>query len=135
MALVQPKTGRHHQIRKHSQIIGHPVAGDNEHGNRYLFRYWRENKNCPRLLLHCLSITFSFISPTTGEEVTLAVFSAVPDDLKTSIENQPWYESHKNNLGGLSTSSFYGSSPLVFPSMAPNFNIKLQSNERPKRSQ
>ena len=59
LALVQPRTGRHHQIRKHSQILGHPIAGDNEHGNRYLFRYWREKKNCPRLMLHCLSLYFA----------------------------------------------------------------------------
>lgn len=43
---VQPKTGRHHQIRIHFAEMGHPLYGDRQHGDR------RDPVQAPRHMLH-----------------------------------------------------------------------------------
>jgi tRNA pseudouridine32 synthase/23S rRNA pseudouridine746 synthase len=47
---VQTKTGRRHQIRRHFDLIGHPVIGDP--------RYGRGNKNAEGLCLRAVSLKF-----------------------------------------------------------------------------
>lgn len=43
LALVQIKSGRYHQIRRHFNRISHPVIGDGEHGDSHYNRFFREN--------------------------------------------------------------------------------------------
>lgn len=43
---VEPKTGRHHQIRIHFAEMGHPLYGDRRHGDR------RDPVQAPRHMLH-----------------------------------------------------------------------------------
>jgi len=49
LLLVQPETGRTHQIRLHLRYIGHPVRGDAVYGDA---------GSAPRLLLHAWRLSF-----------------------------------------------------------------------------
>ena len=57
---VFPKTGLHHQIRRHLRGWGYPIVNDQKHGDRTLNRGFHETFKVKRMLLHSKSITFSF---------------------------------------------------------------------------
>jgi len=63
------ETGRTHQIRVHSNYIGHPVLGDKEYGYNY------KNLKLKGQLLHAYKL--SFIHPITKESLTFT--SELPD--------------------------------------------------------
>lgn len=74
-----PKTGRTHQIRVHSQSIGHAVVADERYAGRIRSRI--DRKWCPRLFLHAATLAFSH--PKTGETIR---FSAdLPEDLTFAL--------------------------------------------------
>ncbi len=57
LVMLQPKTGRSHQLRVHMQAIGHPVLGDRFYGladgkNRLMLHAWRLRFRHP--VNHCL---------------------------------------------------------------------------------
>lgn len=58
LALVEPKTGRMHQIRRHLAGIGHPLIGDTQRGDGEQNRLIRTHWNTRRLWLHALSLEF-----------------------------------------------------------------------------
>jgi tRNA pseudouridine32 synthase/23S rRNA pseudouridine746 synthase len=60
---VTIETGRHHQIRRHFEAIGHPVLGDP--------RYGAGNKN--REGMRLAAVFLAFREPFSGEEVELTV--------------------------------------------------------------
>ncbi len=60
---VTIETGRHHQIRRHLDAVGHPVVGDP--------RYGAGNKNREGMRLSAVYLAFR--EPFTGEEVELAL--------------------------------------------------------------
>ena len=64
------KTGRTHQIRVHSQYIGHPILGDTLYGN--------PSKLINRQALHCKKM--SFINPVTKKQMEF--ISPVSEDIK-----------------------------------------------------
>jgi tRNA pseudouridine65 synthase len=66
---AQPLTGRKHQIRRHFKHLHHPVIGDTTHGEGFHNRRFREEFDCPRLLLHALEMTIPH--PVTGEDLTV----------------------------------------------------------------
>ncbi|WP_282109514.1 RluA family pseudouridine synthase [Shewanella algicola] len=57
-----PMTGRTHQLRIHSQQIGHPILGCDLYHNQ------QSQQLAPRLLLHATSL--SFIHPITLEKIS-----------------------------------------------------------------
>ena len=63
---VTIETGRHHQIRRHLEAIGHPVLGDP--------RYGAGNKNREGMRLAAVFLGFS--DPVTGEAVELRLEAA-----------------------------------------------------------
>ena len=65
---VDLKTGRTHQIRVHSDSIGHPVLGDSKYGNREINKEFRK-KGLKRMFLHANSL--SFISPVSDKRLTV----------------------------------------------------------------
>ena len=60
--LLEPVTGRSHQLRVHMQAIGHPIVGD----TLYAREFHPENES--RLCLHAQ--TLEFLHPLTGRPVT-----------------------------------------------------------------
>jgi len=58
LTLVEPLTGRRHQIRKHFSHLRHPIIGDKKHGDVKQNKYFRENFGLDRMFLHALQISF-----------------------------------------------------------------------------
>ena len=54
---VRPQTGRTHQIRIHTQFVGHPILGDRKYGNRKFL------PRAPRMMLHARALEL----PDIGE--------------------------------------------------------------------
>ncbi len=76
---VRLETGRSHQIRLHLAGLGHPVAGDHQHGGETGRTFIPK---APRLALHAALLGFSH--PATGERVRFD--APLPDDLSAWIE-------------------------------------------------
>jgi tRNA pseudouridine65 synthase len=51
-----PLTGRRHQIRRHFKHIFHPLVGDVNYGEGRHNRFFREEFDCARLLLHATEL-------------------------------------------------------------------------------
>ncbi len=65
----RPITGRTHQIRVHLALMGNPVVGDAQYGNRY-------TKGTKRMLLHAHKVAFTH--PMTKKKMTIS--SPVPKE-------------------------------------------------------
>ena len=66
---LYPKTGIHHQIRRHLRGWGYPIINDQKHGDRGLNRAFTETFKHKRMLLHSKALTFPF----GGEEHTVEI--------------------------------------------------------------
>ncbi len=73
------ETGRTHQIRKHLDIINHPVLGDRQYGMRFGVAEFADN--IPRQMIHSYSIEFT--SPSTGRSIF--VKAPLPDDFRACL--------------------------------------------------
>jgi 23S rRNA (uracil1939-C5)-methyltransferase len=80
--VVNPDTGRLHQIRRHLAQIGHPIIGDDRYGDAATNRHFAERHATARVLLHAAAI--SFLHPKTGERI--AVAAPVPGDFALVLE-------------------------------------------------
>lgn len=69
--LVRLHSGRMHQIRRHFDLIGHPVMGDP--------RYGKGNKN--RFGLRLAAVRLSFFCPFLKREVTFSTEETLPDPI------------------------------------------------------
>ena len=65
---ARPGTGRKHQVRRHMKHISHPIIGDAKHGKGNHNRYFAENFDAGRLLLHCSKM--AMCHPVTGKPIT-----------------------------------------------------------------
>ena len=54
---AQPRTGVHHQIRRHLRHLSYPVVGDRQHGDSEVNRNLLERCGIRRLLLHSLRLS------------------------------------------------------------------------------
>ena len=75
LLMLEPETGRTHQIRVHLEALGHPVVGDPVYG--------RADRHIGRLALHAWRLTFRH--PTREQEMTFA--AAVPEDLRSALSS------------------------------------------------
>jgi 23S rRNA pseudouridine1911/1915/1917 synthase len=75
---VRLETGRSHQIRIHLAGLGHPVAGDHQHGGELARTFV---PRAPRLALH--AAVLGFTHPATGERVRFE--RALPTDLASWV--------------------------------------------------
>ena len=85
------ETGRTHQIRVHSQYIGHPLFNDATYGGDMILKgttfskYKQFIDNCfkiiPRHSLHAKEL--GFVHPTTGKQMMFV--SELPDDMKAVL--------------------------------------------------
>jgi len=76
---VQPKTGRHHQIRIHFAEMGHSLYGDRRHGDR------RDPIQAPRHMLHAWKVEVP--DPAGGDKIHITApkpreFDALAEALK-----------------------------------------------------
>ena len=91
---LRPRTGRRHQLRVHSQAIGHPIVGDKlyaareSHHVRFIERGFdtrmREELLAERQLLHAARITLPH--PSTGRRETFA--APLPADIEAFISSR-----------------------------------------------
>lgn len=96
------ETGRTHQIRVHSQFIGHPLFNDALYGGDIILKgttfskYKQFIDNCfkilPRHALHAKEL--GFIHPTTGKEMLFN--SELPDDMEQVLEKWRNYMRARN---------------------------------------
>jgi len=81
LLLLQPTTGRTHQIRVHLKFIGHSVVGDKTYAGRKTAR--QDRVWCPRQFLHASQI--SFVHPEAGKRIEF--HSPLPEDLGKALKN------------------------------------------------
>ena len=96
------ETGRTHQIRVHSQFIGHPLFNDALYGGDIILKgttfskYKQFIDNCfkiiPRHALHAKEL--GFVHPTTGQEMLFT--SELPDDMQQVLEKWRTYMKARN---------------------------------------
>ncbi len=55
LLLVEPHTGRYHQVRRHVRDLNHPIVGDRKHGDYRINREWL-GRGLSRLGLHAVSL-------------------------------------------------------------------------------
>lgn len=79
LVAVRLETGRTHQIRIHLAGLGHPLAGDTQHGGETARTFL---PRAPRLALH--AAVLGFTHPATGERVRFE--SPLPDELAHYVE-------------------------------------------------
>ncbi|MGL5323040.1 MAG: RluA family pseudouridine synthase, partial [Aeromonas veronii] len=60
-----PQTGRTHQLRIHSQLLGHPILGCDLYGGLLPPGY----EQAPRLMLHASEL--DFVHPVSGEPIQI----------------------------------------------------------------
>ena len=65
MVELEPVTGRTHQLRKHMQMIGHPIAGDKMYNRQ---DYVLQGKG---MLL--AAVQLSFVHPVTGKPMNISI--------------------------------------------------------------
>lgn len=75
-------TGRTHQIRVHTQLSGHSIAGDEKYGDKDAKAHFRK-MGLRRLFLHAAFLEFRH--PLSGD--LLSIESPLPADLKTVLNN------------------------------------------------
>jgi 23S rRNA pseudouridine1911/1915/1917 synthase len=78
LVAVRLETGRTHQIRIHLAGLGHPLAGDPQHGGEASRTF---TPRAPRLALH--AAVLGFTHPATGERVRFE--RAMPAELEAWI--------------------------------------------------
>ncbi len=74
---VRIETGRTHQIRRHLEAAGHPVAGDRRYGDFPFNRIGKQRWGLDRMFLHAWKL--SLPHPVTGR--TLALEAPLPPEL------------------------------------------------------
>lgn len=78
---VRIDTGRTHQIRVHSQFVGHPVAGDEKYGDKEANKALKAS-GLKRLFLHAASLRFALKDGTEPYVLN----APLPDDLRTTLD-------------------------------------------------
>lgn len=81
--IVEPITGRMHQIRRHLAHLRHPIIGDKRYGDRHYNKYMKEEMKMENLMLHAYSL--SFIHPFTKEEISIKAH--VPDAMQKLLND------------------------------------------------
>lgn len=83
LVLLEPKTGRTHQLRVHLKEMGHPILGDYQYCKNFSCQIMPS-----RQMLHAFGVTF--IHPITKKEISLCGsladdFITLADQLKVSM--------------------------------------------------
>lgn len=81
-----PQTGRKHQLRRHLKHLAHPIIGDARYGKGRHSRFFKEELNAPRLLLHAHQLTF--MHPITQQPIKLT--ATLDDTWQQLVERFSW---------------------------------------------
>lgn len=82
LVLCRPRTGRHHQLRRHLRHVHCPILGDTTYGDGKENRALRELAGLSRLALHAIALAVPH--PDESDRIVRAV-AAVPDDLRAPM--------------------------------------------------
>jgi tRNA pseudouridine65 synthase len=82
LARIRLHTGRHHQIRRHMNHMGHHVVGDTSHGKGQVNREFRENHGLHRLFLHHTRLELHHVP--RGDR--LAIEDPLPQELQWVLD-------------------------------------------------
>jgi len=80
---VEIETGRTHQIRRHFVAIGHPLAGDDKHGDFPWNKHIRGEWGLKRMFLHAARLQLPH--PHSGDRMTFR--APVPKDLTDVLDH------------------------------------------------
>lgn len=83
---LYPRTGRRHQLRRHLKHLFHPIIGDTKYGEGRHNRFFREEFQAARMLLHAAELTIPH--PATGAPVT--VCAPVEGDFAAIVARFGW---------------------------------------------
>jgi tRNA pseudouridine65 synthase len=86
LLLLQPQTGRRHQLRRHMKHHSHHLVGDTTYGKGEHNRMFRDHLACTRLLLHAWSLEFEH--PENGR--TVRVSAPLDDAFEAVIRQLGW---------------------------------------------
>ncbi|TSC57972.1 MAG: 23S rRNA pseudouridine955/2504/2580 synthase [Candidatus Peregrinibacteria bacterium Greene0416_19] len=67
---VEIQTGRHHQIRRHFQMLGHPLVNDPLYGDKKWNRRFIESTGFRKMFLHAAELSFN--DPFSGKSIKIA---------------------------------------------------------------
>ncbi len=81
VVLVEPETGRFHQVRRHLKHLGHPIVGDTTYGRSEHNRALADHAGLHRLALHALALELASADTSLGRWV-----APLPDDLRVPFE-------------------------------------------------
>jgi 23S rRNA pseudouridine955/2504/2580 synthase len=108
---VRIETGRTHQIRRHLEAVGHPVAGDRRYGDFPWNRGARQRWGLRRMFLHAARLELPH--PTTG--APLRVEAPLPPELLEVLSranlSPPGGEAGARRSGGTPSGGVGGRSP------------------------
>ncbi|MDF1564264.1 MAG: RluA family pseudouridine synthase [Deltaproteobacteria bacterium] len=82
LLLLEPRTGRTHQLRRHLAAIAHPIVGDRRHGDFPFNREAKVKLGVKRQLLHAHRLVLAH--PISGEELDLR--APLPEDFVGVLE-------------------------------------------------
>jgi tRNA pseudouridine65 synthase len=86
LLVVEPLTGRRHQIRRHLKHVFHPVIGDTTHGDGRHNALFRERFGCRRLLLAATGL--AFVHPIELRDVTIE--AGLDDEMARVVAALGW---------------------------------------------
>lgn len=93
LVALTPHTGRRHQLRRHLKHIAHPIVGDATFGKGRHNRFFQQQFDCHRMLLHCARL--QLVHPHLGTPLRLVAapdgaFAAVLDALHWRAALPDW---------------------------------------------
>lgn len=97
LVAAKPLTGRKHQIRRHLKHLSHPIIGDAKHGKSSHNRFFQQQYNAHRLLLHAHRLALPH--PITGNNIRID--APLDETLTRVIEQLGWLPPLNTYYAGL----------------------------------
>ncbi len=88
LVLLEPLTGRRHQLRRHMKHIAHPIIGDSTYGKGRHNRLFQSLFGCHRLLLACVNLRV----PHPVTEAPLNLTAPVGKEFASIIHRLGWID-------------------------------------------
>jgi len=88
LVLLEPLTGRRHQLRRHMKHIAHPIIGDSTYGKGQHNRLFQGLFGCHRLLLACVNLRV----PHPVTEAPLNLTAPVGKEFASIIHRLGWID-------------------------------------------